>query len=64
LHLLPKLGSKKLNEITDSDIAKLKADLQANKAKTVNNILSVLSIMLKMAVQWKVILDMPCRIDL
>lgn len=64
LYLLPKFGSKRLDEISDSDIARLKADLVKKRPKTVNNILSVLSKLLKTAVHWRVILEMPARIDL
>lgn len=65
-HLIPAFGHKRLNEITDLDIDNLKAALGEKKlhAKTVNNILSVLNKMLKVAVRWKHIADVPVRIDL
>lgn len=66
VHLLPALGDKRLNEVTDADVAKLQADLVARKLnpKTVNNVLSVLSMMLRVAAKWRVIHDVPVRIDL
>jgi integrase len=42
----------------------LKAQLEVKSPKTVNNILAVLSILLKKAVEWDVIERMPCRIKL
>lgn len=63
-HLLPRFGSKRLNEITDADIQKLKADLADRNPKTVNNILSVLSKMLKVAADWGEVIEPPVRIRL
>lgn len=63
-YLYPVLGHKRLNEISDADIAKLKSALTELKPKTVNNVLSVLSKLLHVAMEWRVILDMPCRITL
>src|SRR5215467_170174 len=42
----------------------LKQQLQSRRAKTVNNVLSVLNVMLKKAVEWGVIEKMPCAIRL
>jgi len=64
LHLVPALGSKKLDAITNEDIAHLKASLGKFNAKTVNNIVNVLSKALKVAVEWGVIERMPCNIKL
>lgn len=64
LHLLPLLGHKRLNEITNEDIAQLKASVQQHKRKTVNNIANVLSKLLNVAVEWNVISIRPCTIKL
>lgn len=64
VHLLPALGGRKLDAITNEDIQRLKGLLQEKKPKTVNNVLSVLSVLLKKAVEWSVIERMPCTIRL
>jgi hypothetical protein len=64
LQLLPKLGNKKLDRITNEDVALLKADLGSYNPKTVNNVVNVLSKLLKVAVEWGVIERMPCSIKL
>lgn len=63
-HLLPRFGSKKLDAITTEDIQKLKSKLRGMTPKTVNNILSVLNVVLKVAVEWQVIRQLPCTIRL
>lgn len=65
-HLLPRLGAKRLDEITVEDIQKLKADFADNEltSKTTNNVLSVLGKALRIAVEWKVIPHMPCEVRL
>jgi len=63
-HLLPRLGHKKLNEISDEAVQSIKTALTLKSPKTVNNILSVLNHSLKTAVEWNVIDQMPCRIRL
>lgn len=63
-HLLPRLGEKRLDRISDRDVQALKASLAHRKPKTVNNILTVLGNALRVAVRWKVIGTMPCSIDL
>ncbi len=63
-HLYPSLGSKPLDAITDEDVQGLKAQLGEKSAKTVNNVLTVLSKLLKVAVKWKVIKTSPCTIEL
>jgi integrase len=42
----------------------LKAELANRRPKTVNNVLSVLGRMLKVAIEWKIITAMPCRVRL
>lgn len=64
LHLEPALGSKRLDEIKSEDVQRLKAKLSKLSAKTVNNILSVLGKILRVAIEWEVISTMPCRITL
>ncbi len=63
-HLLPRLGKKKVDAVSDADVQKLKADLVERNPKTVNNILTVLNTMLKCAVKWRVIPQMPATIEL
>jgi integrase len=58
-HLIPELGDKALDEIGDLEIASLKERLKEKAPKTVNNILSVLSKLLKSARAWKKISTIP-----
>jgi hypothetical protein len=51
-HLVPALGNRKLDDITNEDIAHLKAAFGALQPKTVNNVLNVLSRLLNVAVEW------------
>jgi len=53
-HLVPVLGSKKLDAITTEEVQRLKQRLEKKSPKTVNNVISVLSILLKTAVAWEV----------
>jgi integrase len=64
VHLVPALGSKRLDAITNEDIQRLKHQLRGRASKTVNNVLTVLSVLLKKAVEWDVIDRMPCTIRL
>lgn len=64
VHLVPALGDRRLDEISDADVAALKGSLVNAKPKTVNNVLSVLSKALHCAVKWKKISAMPCTVDL
>jgi hypothetical protein len=59
-NLVPVLGSRKLDGITTEDVQRLKQRLEKKSPTTVNNILSVLSVLLKKAVEWEVIDRMPC----
>ena len=54
-HLLPMLGRKRLDEINDEDVQRLKGKLANRSVKTVNNVLTVLSVLLKKAVEWGVL---------
>jgi integrase len=64
VHLLPALGGRRLNEITNEHVQQLKWALRDKAPKTVNNVLSVLNILLKKGVEWEVIPALPCRIQL
>lgn len=63
LHILPKLGDKPLDQITNEDIQQLKTSLAKKAPKTVNGVLTVLSTMLKVAVKWGLIEKMPVTIE-
>ena len=64
VHLVPFLGHKRLDAITNEDVQRLKAWMVVKAPKTVNNALAVLSVLLKKAVEWDVIDRMPCTIRL
>lgn len=64
VHLIPPLGSKRLDAITTEDVQQLKRHLHDRSPKTVNNVLTVLNVLLKKAVEWDVIDRMPCVIRL
>lgn len=63
-HLAPKLGDLRLDQITDEQVQRLKGRLADKKPKTVNNVLTVLNKLLKVAVEWGKLPAMPCRIRL
>lgn len=63
-YLKSRVGMKRLDQVTDSDVQKLKADLRDLSPKTTNNALVCLNTMLKCAVEWRVIDRMPCTIKL
>ena len=62
MHLMPFLGQHKLDAITNEDVQRLKAGLRGKAPKTVNNVLTVLRTLLKVAVEWQVIDHDPCTI--
>ena len=64
VYLLPAVGDRKLDAIKSEHVQRLKHDLQTKSPKTVNNILAVLSVTLRKAVEWEVIDRMPCSIKL
>jgi integrase len=64
VHLVPRLGEKKLDAITNEDVQRLKMQLRTKAPKTVNNVLTVLNVLLKKAVEWEVIDRVPCTIRL
>jgi hypothetical protein len=53
---------KPLDTITTEDVQRLKHQLRAKAPKTVNDALTVLNMLLKTAVEWKVTSMMPCVI--
>ena len=64
VHLVPLLGTKRLDAITNEDVQRIKGHLTGKAPKTVNNVLTVLNTMLKKAVEWEVIERMPCTVRL
>jgi integrase len=64
VHLVPSLGSMRLNAITTEHVQRIKKALAHRKPKTVNNTLTVLNTLLKKAVEWGVVDRMPCVIRL
>ena len=61
---MPVLGTKRLDAIMTEDVQLLKSHLKHRAPKTVNNVLTVLNVLLKQAVDWKVINQMACKIRL
>jgi hypothetical protein len=47
------LGGQKLDAITNARVQQLKVHLEDKAAKTVNNVLTVLNVMLKTAADWQ-----------
>jgi integrase len=64
VHLVKAFGDKRLDEISTEDVQRLKAALSESAPKTVNNVLTVLSVVLRTAVEWGVIALVPCSINL
>jgi integrase len=64
VHLIPLLGTKRLDAITNEAVQGLKHTLGNKSPKTVNNVLTVLSKLLKTAVEWEAIERVPCAIRL
>jgi integrase len=64
VHLVPALGDKRLDAIKSEEVQRLKTRLSTKAAKTVNNVLTVLNVLLKKAVEWEVIERMPCAVTL
>jgi integrase len=63
-HLVPLFGAKKLDSILTEDVQWLKHRLFKRAPKTVNNVLTVLNVLLKKAVEWDLIDRMPCVVRL
>jgi integrase len=64
VHLFPRFGDRPLDRISTEDVQRLKAALGDRAPKTVNNVLTVLNVILKTAVEWGVIERMSCRVTL
>jgi len=66
VHLVPAFGSMRLDQISDEAVQRFKGRLVEGgaKPKTVNNVVNVLSVILRRAVAWKVLPAMPCQIRL
>ena len=64
VQLVPLLGAKRLDAITNEDVQRVKSAMGSKAAKTVNNVLTVLNTMLKKAVEWDAIDVMPCTVRL
>ena len=64
IHLVKAFGEKRLDEISTEDVQRLKATLVERAPKTVNNVLTVLSVVLRTAVEWGLIARVPCGIRL
>lgn len=64
VHLEGRFGRKRLDQFADSDVAAIKGALRDRSAKTANNILSTLSVILTKAVEWNVLKEKPCKVEL
>jgi integrase len=64
VHLVPVLGPMRLDAITNETVQRLKHGLAGRAPKTVNNVLTVLNVLLKKAAEWDVVERMPCTIRL
>jgi hypothetical protein len=64
VHLVPVLGHRRLDEIGNEEVQRLKLALSTKAPKTVNNVLTVLSVLLKKGVEWGLMERMPCSIKL
>jgi hypothetical protein len=51
LHLVPELGSRTLDTISNEHVQRLKLHLHDKSPKTINNVLSVLNVLLQQAVE-------------
>jgi hypothetical protein len=63
-YLKPRWAKRRLDDIHDADVQKLKAELAHLSPKTVNNVLCVLNTMLKVGVEWNVLEAMPACVKL
>ncbi len=64
VHLVPAFGRKRLDAISNEDVQRLKLALGKKAPKTINNVLTVLNVLLKQAVAWDVMERTPCSIRL
>ena len=61
---MPLLGQRRLDSIGEEDVQSLKLRLSSKEPKTINNVLTVLSMLFKKAVEWKEIDRVPCAVKL
>jgi hypothetical protein len=61
IHLIPVVGGQKPDAISNAHVQRLKLHLRDKAAQTVNNVLTVLSVILKTAVEWELIPDRHAR---
>src|SRR6266850_2562870 len=52
VHLIPAFGDRTLDTITTEDVQQLRSALSERSPKTVNNVLTTLSVVLRTAVEW------------
>lgn len=59
-HLVPRFGHRRLDQIDTASVQRLRADLAKKRKspKTVENILSVLRKLLKVAIEWDELAEM------
>jgi integrase len=62
--IVPRIGDKRLDEISNSDVQRIKSELSHLSPKSVNNTLAALRVMLRKAAEWDVIDVVPCNIKL
>lgn len=58
-YLVPLFGHTRLDQITQEEIQQLKARMSGRSARTINNVLGTFSTLLKCAVEWGVIEEVP-----
>jgi integrase len=63
-HLIPTLGPKRLDAITNEQVQRLKLALSDRAPKTVNNVLTVRGTLLKKAMEWGELERLSCVIKL
>ncbi len=63
-YLRPRFGDQPLDAITNESIQRLKGELSALAPKTVNNVLSLLGTVLRVAVEWGDLQALPARVKL
>ncbi len=61
-HLAPFLGTRRLDEVRNADVAAIKSRLKEQTKKATNNVLAVLSTMLKVAVELEIIEVVPVTV--
>ena len=64
VHLVPQLGTKRLDAITTEHIQQLKHALRGRAPKTINNVLTTLNVLLKTGVEWGALEKVACVIRL